>query len=189
MHRSAEPLVESVLAGKDLSQGSVEQEFDAQIFNRALMTLFNNPQRAASDKSLHDVHQRLVIELVNGREPLGQDFPMAPVGSENKVVNGEMIGHPDCRCLLADGQVGRARMVVMDTGIVVRGLDLVEHDLKFPDNDHVAVYPQKIIICVPVPFFSKGLVVLIERYFPESQVIRHPNLLRINIERSGHGIG
>ena len=55
------------------------------------------------------VEQRVVVELADGGEALGEDLAVAAVGAEDVVVGRQREGHADGGGLLADGQVGRAR--------------------------------------------------------------------------------
>ena len=64
---------------------------------------------------------------------------MAAVGAKDEVVGRQVVGLPHGRRFLADGEVRRARVVVLDALVDAFLLDAVQHGLELADHDHVPV--------------------------------------------------
>ena len=122
-------------------------------------------RRVAAEVAAHDLQQRVVRELLDGGQALGQDLAVAAVGAVDVVVDAEQVGLADGGGFLADGEVGRAAVVVLDALVVAAQLDLVEHVLEGADDLHVALDAQQVRLgeTTGVEFLFAGLLVLIER--------------------------
>ena len=103
--------------------------------------------------------------LCDGREALGEDFAVAAVAAVDVVVHAQQVGLADGGGLLADRQVRRAAMVVLDALVVAAQLDLVEHVLKGADDLHVALDAQEVVLgeVLGGELVLDGLVVLVDR--------------------------
>ena len=106
---------------------------------------FDHAQRRAVQVGLHDLHQGVVAQLGDGREALGQDLAVAAVRAEDEIVGRQVEGHADRRRFLADREVGRAAVVVLDAFVDAFLLDAVEHGLELADGDHVAVDAHQVV--------------------------------------------
>ena len=70
---------------------------------------------------------------------------MAAVAAVDVVVDVEQVRLTDGGGLLADGEVRRAAVVVLDALVVAAELHLVEHRLERADEHHVALDAQQVI--------------------------------------------
>ena len=146
MHGAAQALVEAGGAGEDLGQRAVEHVVDGQLLDAAAVgELLDDAQRRAVHVALHDRGQRVVAQLLDGREALGQDLAVAAMRAEDEVVGRQVVGLSDHRRLLADGEMGRATMVVFDALVDALFLDAVEHGLELANDDHVAIDAAQIL--------------------------------------------
>ena len=82
--------------------------------------------------------------MFDGREALGQNLAVAAVGTEDEVVGRQVVGLPHGRCLLADGEMRGAAMVILDPLIRTFLLDAVQHVLELADHDHVPVHAHQV---------------------------------------------
>ena len=114
VHRAAQAAVEAGVAGEDLGQRAVDDEIDRQVLRRSRGILLDDAQAVAAEVVAHDRMQRLVVELVDGREALGQDLAVGAVRAEDVVVGVEQVRLADRRRFLADREVRRAAVVVRD---------------------------------------------------------------------------
>ena len=127
-----------------ISASAVHDEVDRQILRRAFRTLLDDSQAVAAKIVAHDRHQRLIVELVNRREALRQDFAVRTMGAVDVVIRVEQIGLSDGRRFLADRQMRRAAMVVGDVLEMPLFLHRVEHLLERADDHHVALDPHQV---------------------------------------------
>jgi hypothetical protein len=67
------------------------------------------------------------------------------VRAEDEVVRRQVVGLAHGRGLLADGEVRRAAMVVLDALVDPFLLDAVQHGLELADGEHVAVDAHQIL--------------------------------------------
>ena len=81
----------------------------------------------------------LVVELVDCRQALGQDFAVGTMRAEDVVVDVEQVGLADGGRFLTDRKVGRAAVIVGDVFEMPLLLDRVEHLLERADDHHVAL--------------------------------------------------
>ena len=119
--------------------------------------LFDDGQHGAAQKFFHYVVQLVVVQLMDGRKPLGDDLAVAAVRAEGIVAVVQAIRLADRRCLLTDGEVRGAGVVVVDAIVRVLGLDFVEHELKLADGAHVVVDAHEIVLGI------KRLLILADR--------------------------
>ena len=108
------PRLNPACAAEDLGQRAVDQEVDGQILDRPVVLLLDDRQAFAAHEVLHDVHQGVVVELADGRHALGQDLAVRAVRAEDVVVDVQQEGLPHRGGLLADRQVRRPLVVVLD---------------------------------------------------------------------------
>ena len=101
MHRSAQTLVESGGAGKDLCHCSVEQEPDSQLFGASLEVFLGNGYGGAVPELVHHLIELLVRENLDGAQSLCENLAVGAVRSEDEVVSVESVGHTHCGGLLA----------------------------------------------------------------------------------------
>ena len=106
----------------------------------------------------------VVGKLGDGGKALGEDFAVAAVAAVDVVIHAEQVGLPDGRGFLADRKVRRAAVVVFDALVAAAELDLVEHVLKRPDDLHVALDAQEVLLSEALgsEFLLAGLLVLVE---------------------------
>ena len=80
VHGATQAFIETRLAGKDFSNGAVEEEADAQFLHVVtLVAALGNVQRSAAPELLHDFDKLRVAENLNGAEALGQNLAVATV--------------------------------------------------------------------------------------------------------------
>jgi len=60
-------------------KGTVNQKLKRQRLNIAFMPFLNDAQNAAIKEILHDTVECILVQLLNGRKPFGQDLPMRTV--------------------------------------------------------------------------------------------------------------
>ena len=77
--------------------------------------------------------------------PLARISPWLRWRAVDVVVDAEQVGLADGRGFLADRQVGRAAVVVLDALVVAAELDLVEHVLEGADDLHVALDADQVV--------------------------------------------
>ena len=86
--------------------------------------------------------------------------------------------------------MGRARVIVSDSVVATRGLDLIQHSLELADVGHVAVDAEKILLCeiAFLKFFLDGLVVRHHRNLRKLKfvILRTQGLVRIDVKRFWH---
>ncbi len=89
--------------------------------------------------------QLVLAQLGDGGEALGEDLAVAAVRAEDVVLGAQEIGLADGGRFLADRQVRRAPVVVLDALVVAFLLDAVEHGLELADDRHVAVDAHQVL--------------------------------------------
>jgi hypothetical protein len=99
--------------------------------------LLGGAERLAAQEALHDRLDPLGRQPPGRGQALGQDLAVAAVRAEDLVLRIERRALPHGRRLLADGEVGRAAVVVGDPAPGAGRLEGVEHALELADDDHV----------------------------------------------------
>jgi len=163
MHAAPQPFVKAGFAGEDLGQGSVYQEFHGQLPGGSRMAGQHWPERGSAEMIFHDGGQLLLPELVNRRQSLGKDLSMTAVRPEDEVIHRQGVGHPHRSGLLTYRKMGRPGMIVSHSAVFTPDLDQVQHGLKLPDDHHVTVYPQQIVIGEMIPFLFNAPGILVNR--------------------------
>ena len=188
VHGTAHTMMETGLAGENLSQGAVQHKADGQLLDVvALAELLHGPQGLAAQEVLHDVHKLLVAHLLDAAEALGQNLGVASVGSEDIVILIQQIGLTDAGCFLAQGQVGRAGIGGVDAVVAGLSLDQVQHVLELAENGDIAVDADQIRIGEVGALLGDGLVVGANRNVLKVDFARCSGGYRIDIQRLGHG--
>ena len=186
VHGSAEAAVEAGLTGEDLCHCAVEQEVDGQILHGGVVELLNDRQGLAVQEALHDVHQFLVGELLDGGQALGQDVGMGAVGAEDHVVHVQVEGFADGGGFLADGQMGRAGMVVGHAVVLAVDLDLIDHGLELAQGQHIAIDVQELLGGEVAELVLHGLLILIAGDVLKVDITGLAHLIRIYEQLLGH---
>ncbi len=163
VHRAAHALVQSRLAAEDFREGPVDQVIDRQIVGRAFRVLLDHPQAVAAKVAAHHLHQRGVIELLDGGKTLGQNLAVAAVAAVDVVVHVEQERLADGGRLLADREVRRALVVVFHALEVPTQLYLVEHVLERADELHVVLDADQVLAGIVRQLVLDRPVVLIDR--------------------------
>ena len=166
MHRAAEALVKTGFLGKNLSQRTVNEKFDRQLFDRktaAAIGLLDYFVSRAVEKILHDRKQILLIHLMNSGQSFGQNFTVAAMRAENIIVGSKQISLANRRSLLTHRQMRRAGIVVFEAVVCVCGLNRIEHGFEFTDQAHIGINPQEIVFSVESRFLLNGFTVLVDR--------------------------
>ena len=122
MHGTTQSLVKTSLPCKYLGQRSINQEFKRQRLHITFVSFFNDAENAAIKEIFHDPVEGIIIQLLDGRKPLGQDFAMGTVRSEDVVVDIQLVGHAYSCSFLSDGEVGRPWMGMAYPFIFICGL-------------------------------------------------------------------
>ena len=161
VHRAAETAVEACGTCEDLCTCTVEKEVDSEILDVALLfsvlTGFNNGEDISAEEFLHNIVKLVVVKLMDRGKTLCKDLTVGTVGAEGEVVDIEAVSLTYCRCLLTDGEVSRAGVIVLNAVVNRLCLDLVEHCLELADDSHIAVDAEKIFLCVKLLFLSQSL--------------------------------
>jgi hypothetical protein len=89
---------------------------------------------------------------------------MTAMGTVDVVLDAEKIRLSDCRGFLADREMGRTSVVVLDVMEFAAKFDLVQHVLEGPNNLHVALNTEQVLLgeTTGVEFLFAGLLVLIQ---------------------------
>ena len=149
MHRAAQPLVKAGEFAEDFGQRAIEQEVDGKLFDVACLDkAFDGGERRPAHVAAHDREQVIVGQLVDSRERLGEDFAVRAVRAEDKVLGGQVVGHAHGCRLLADGEMGRPLMLVLDALVDALLFDAVEHGLKLANVDHVTIDAHEVVASV-----------------------------------------
>ncbi len=139
VHTAAQAAVETGDPGKDFGQSTINQKAAGQLGCVSFEVHAGHFESGSVQKFFHDFFQAAGVELTNGRHALGQYFAVTSVGSKNKVVYGQGIGHTYGGGFLSGRKVGRAGVVVSYVPVASGGFDQVEHGFEFPDQEHVVV--------------------------------------------------
>ena len=188
MHRPAEPFVEAGLASEDLCERSVDQVVDGQILHIARCVLFNNAKALAAEIIAHDLHQRVVVQLLDRRQTFGKNLTVGTVRSVNVVVHIKEKRLPDSGGFLTDRQVCRSAMVVFDIPVMALLLDRIQHVFKRANDHHIALDADNVVFCDVAcgQFIGHGLVVLIDRDRCELDKTALSGLGRVDHQFLGH---
>ncbi len=111
---------------------------------------------------------------------------MAAMGAENKVVDIQAVGLPDCRAFLAQGEVGRSGVVVLDALVFAFELDLVDDRLKRPQHHHVMKDGDELVLAVQFLLFRQGLAVRADRNRRKVNLSLLEQFLGINFQLLRH---
>ena len=116
MHGSAETAVEARGAGKYLGKRAVKQKVYRKVLDVALLllALFDNAQDISAQKLFHDIVKLGIIQLIDGGKTFGENFAVAAVRAEGKVVDVKAVCLTDCACFLTDGKVRGAGVVIFN---------------------------------------------------------------------------
>ncbi len=87
--------------------------------------------------------KRVVVHLVDGREALGDRVAVAAVRARDPVGGAHRERRPDGHRLLADGDVGRAPVVVAGQRLVATRAEPHDHLLELADREHPVEQPQR----------------------------------------------
>ncbi len=170
VHGAAHAFVETGGAAKNLGQGAVEGVVNGQPFDAAVgADFFHHPQRRAIQVGFHNFQQVGIAQFLNGGEAFGQDFAVAAVGAENVIFRGQVIRLPHRGGFLPDGEVGRAKVVVLDALIGSLPFDAVQHGLKFADEGHIAVNPHQVVGAVFLGLGGGVGLIGVQRYLRGNQ--------------------
>ena len=71
MHRTTETAIESIGPSKHFGQRTIKQEVAGEGLYIVCPLFFNHPKTISTEKVFHDFHQGILIELTDGRHPLG----------------------------------------------------------------------------------------------------------------------
>ena len=146
MHGAAQTFVEAGFAGKNFGDSAIEEEADAQFLHIVtFVAAFGYVQRSAAPELLHDLREFRITKNLNGAEALGQNLTVTAVGAKDEVVRVEVVGHADSRSFLTRAEVGRAWVVVGNAVVATRGLNEIQHGLKFANGEHVAIDAQQVV--------------------------------------------
>ena len=147
VHGAAQSHVETIFTGKQLSQSSVYQEFDCQLFYISLCFAgcLDGLERLASKEILHDVEKLLVLQLLDTGKTLRQNLAVASVASEGEILLAKQISLAYGSSLLSQGQMGRTGICSLYVGVFRLRLDLVQHILEFAADGHVAEDAEQIL--------------------------------------------
>ena len=184
VHAAAQSFVESGRTGKNFGQCAVQQEADTEFLDRAaFVCLFGNVHGGAVPEFVHDLFERLVVEQFDGTQAFGENFAVATVGTEDKVVDVEHVGHPDSSGFLAGREVGGARVVVFDAVVAAGGLHQLQHRFEFADHHHVAVDALQVVFGEVLAFelLLRGFFVLVDGDRREGDLTGFPHLFRIDV--------
>ena len=190
MHGAAQAPVEAGGASEDLRQQAVEQIVDRPLLPVACGLLFHHPERVAAEIGLHDPLEIRLVQLVDGRQALGQDLAVTPVATEDVIV------HRQEECLahgggfLADRKVGGALVDVRDVAVLSLPLDLVQHGLELADEDHVAIEPEGVRRgeYARRQFVGEGAAVVVDRDGAEGEGVRLSDLGGGDDQLLDHGV-
>ena len=162
VHGTAEALVKAVLAGERFAHHAVEQEVDRDLLDR-LAAVLDHGERAPAKEILHDLHELLIIENLDGAQAFCDDFAVAAVRAKREIIQRKFICRANIGSLLPDAKVRRAGVVVLHAAIFVCGLDEVEHGLKLANIRHVAVDMQELFFREVLLLVFDGLLILVDR--------------------------
>ena len=159
MHGAAQSAVEAGGAGEYFRKGAVKQEVYCKILNIALFLLafLNYLEDVSAQEFFHNIVKLVIVKLLDGGKSFCKDLAVAAVRAEGEIVDVKAICLTDRACLLTDGQVCGAGVVIFYSVIYALGLYLVEHGLKLADNAHIAVDTQKIVFGIELFLLRKGL--------------------------------
>ena len=129
----------------------------------------DRPQQRAALVLFHDRLQRRRIQPGDRRQPLGDELAMAAVAAEDVVVGLQRQRRADRRAFLADREMRRPLVDVVDPGIAALRLEGAEHRLEFADDHHVAQHAQQRCIAVALPFFGQWRRIGVNRDIGELQ--------------------
>ena len=108
------PRLKPALRAKISARVPKRMKSSARSSGRLVRHLLGDAQGLAAEEALHDRDELLLRKLARGREALGEDLAVAAVRAEDEVLRLEARALAHRRGLLADGQVGRALVVVLD---------------------------------------------------------------------------
>ena len=147
VHAPGETAVEAGLAAQDLREQPVEQEADAALVgaDRVEAAVHELEGRAVAP-ARHDRLERVVVELLDRREPLRDHVAVAAVAAEDVIAGLEGGGQAHGGCFLADREMSRPRVVVADVAVSPGPLEAVEHLLELADDHHVAQHPLQRVV-------------------------------------------
>ena len=183
VHRAAHTLIEPGITAEDFGQRTIEEEVNGQLLHTAGEALLHHAQALPTKEILHDAHQRVVIQLVDRREALGEDFAVTAMTAVDVVFDIQQIGLADGGGFLADGQMGRTAVVVGDALVGALELHFVQHVLEAADDHHVALDALEVVFAEVLQLILDRLVVLVHRdrlefHKPRPAHIRRHNHLR-----------
>ena len=176
VHRAAHALVEAGSAGEDLGQRAVKGEIEGHLSDAAAREGLDDSQHRAVQVGLHDLGQRGVVQLGDGGEALGQDLAVAAVRAKDEVVGRQVVRLADRGRFLADGEVRRAAVVVLDALVDAFLFDAVQHGLELADGEHVAIHPYQVLAAVAARLGGRVRLIAIDRNLRRSQHALGPHL-------------
>ncbi len=145
VHTAAQAPIETGYAGKDFGQSAVDQKATGQLPGVAFEVHAGHLEGGSAKEFLHDFFKAVFVELTNSRHALGQDFTVAAVRTENKVVYAQGIGHTDGGGFLSHREVSGTGVIVGYVFVCSGGFDQMQHGFEFPDQGHVVVNVEQIL--------------------------------------------
>ena len=189
VHGAAHAVVEAGLAAEDLRQRAVEHEVDGQVTRSLPPAPFSTARQGPpAHVGLHDPGQLGIVQLVDGREALGQDLAVAAVRAEDEVLGVQVQALADRRRFLPDGQVRRPLVVVLDALVLPLGLDRGQHGLELADEQHVLVDLGEALLAVLFFLFLGVRHVLVHQQGGKLDFPRLAHHLGVDDDRFGHGL-
>ncbi len=170
------PLLKPVARGENLGQRAVKGEIEGHFLDAAAREGLDDPQHCAAQVGLHDLSQRRVVQLGDGGEALGKDLAVAAVRAKDEVVGRQVVRLADRGRFLADGEVRRAAMVVLDPLVDAFLLDAVQHGFELADGEHVAIHPHQVFAAIPARFGGRVRLVAVDGNFRRPQHALGPHL-------------
>ena len=117
---------------------------------------------------------------MNRGEALGKNLAVAAVGTEELVVDIQVVALTDGGRFLPDGEMGRALVVVLDPLIGSHSLDFIEHGLELADEGHITVDGLQSLLTIFLLLLRKIPGIGVDRNIREGYLPRLSYLRRVH---------
>ena len=139
VHGAAKAAVEAGGPSEDFRQESEDEKFLGPFLPIGAGLALEGLPDLSIERTLDDDSEVFFGKLVDRAESLGEELPVAAMASEDVISRFQHEGLSNSCRLLSDREVGGPLVVVLESLVAAHLLDLVEHRLELPDDDHIPV--------------------------------------------------